>query len=394
MEWIDVLGRIQDGEGEHTEFKQWPAFPRKVGAAVCAFANTEGGLVILGVDDSGAIVGVSEDAESAQERLSSWLQSGLSSPVQARLGRQQDPGGWVHWIEVAKMRGPSPMRYDGRVYVRRGRASVEPGDSELQDLYNTFGLVLTEERVIPGAGIADLDVGCFRTFLERQGIDLNSEPQTALEIDARNRGLLEEDIDGALRCTLYGLLCFGTSPQLHAPTRSFWIELVAYAGGDRVAPVLLVGEAKGRLDEQVERSVAWLKGLGRLERYTGLTREDGWFVPLDALREVLVNAVAHRDYSILGSRVLLEVYDDRVVVTSPGTLPNHLRPESVLAGAHPRSRNELMAQYLLVRGLMESRGRGFLKIRAAMAAFNGSEPRLEANRDDRFVRVTLLRAQR
>ncbi len=101
----------------------------------------------------------------------------------------------------------------------------------------------------------------------------------------------------------------------------------------------------------------------------------------------------HRDYSILGSRVLLEVFDDRVVITSPGSLPNHLRPESVLAGAHPRSRNELMAHYLLVRGLMESRGRGFLKIRAAMARFNGSQPSLEAHRDDRFVRVTLLRAR-
>ena len=391
MDWTEVLHRIQEGEGGRTEFKQWAGFPRKLGSAVCAFANSEGGLVVLGVDDAGALVGVPEDAESAQEKLSSWLQSGLSSPVQARLGRHGDPSGWVHWIEVARMRGPSPMRYDGRVYVRRGRASVEPGDSELQDLYNTFGLVLTEERVLPGAGIADLDVGCFRSFLERQGMDLQSEPQTALAQDARNRGLLDEDMDGALRCTLYGLLAFGVAPQGHAPTRGFWIELVAYAGVDRTAPVLLVGEAKGRLDEQVERAVAWLKGLGRHERYTGLIREDRWFVPLDALREVLVNAVAHRDYSILGSRVLLEVYDDRVVVTSPGSLPNHLRPESVLAGAHPRSRNELMAQYLLVRGLMESRGRGYPKIGAAMAAFNGSKPLLEANREDRFVRVTLRR---
>ena len=69
-----------------------------------------------------------------------------------------------------------------------------------------------------------------------------------------------------------------------------------------------------------------------------MERTDEWLVPLPAFRECVVIAVAYRDYSILGSRVLVEVFYDRVVVTSPGTLPNHKRPESVLAGGTPRSR--------------------------------------------------------
>jgi len=122
-----------------------------------------------------------------------------------------------------------------------------------------------------------------------------------------------------------------------------------------------------------------------------MRRSDEWVVPLPAFRECVVNAVVHRDYTILGSAVLVEVFDDRVVVTSPGALPNHKRPESVLAGGTPRSRNESMANYLFECGLMEQRGSGFPRIARAMKTFNGTAPKLENERDERWVRVTLLR---
>jgi predicted HTH transcriptional regulator len=85
------------------------------------------------------------------------------------------------------------------------------------------------------------------------------------------------------------------------------------------------------------------------------------------------------------------VFADRVVVTSPGTLPNQMTEASVLAGAHPRSRSESLANFLLVARLMEARGRGFPTMRHEMRAFNGSEPELRNDRDNLYVRVTLRR---
>ena len=82
-------------------------------------------------------------------------------------------------------------------------------------------------------------------------------------------------------------------------------------------------------------------------------------MPEAALREALVNAVVHRDYVITGSKVLFEVFSQHVDVNSPGPLPNHMSVESVRAGAHPRSRNELMANYMVVKRFMEQRGRGW-----------------------------------
>lgn len=387
MEWLEVLERIEAGEDHRTEFKRWSADLRSVGRAICAFANSEGGVVILGVDDAGAIVGVEGDAEAAQERLTGFLQSGCSSPVSARLGRRQDPSGWVHWIEIPRQRGYEPLRSEGRVWVRRGRSSVEPSPAELQELYNAFGYILTEERAIGAAGVGDIDLDAFRSYLRAQGLDTADEPQPTLNDDLRNRGVVT-DLDGDLHPTLYGALAFGRQPQGTPQTASFWIECVAYDGDDRSASVALVGEAKGRLDEQVLRALGWVRSLGRLERYRGLLREDVPLVPERVLREALVNAVVHRDYAITGSKVLFEVFSDRIDVTSPGTLPNHMTPESVKAGGHPRSRNELMANFMLVRGVMEQRGRGWPVMRRAMREFNGSEADLIQDKDGRFVRAT------
>ena len=386
MEWTEVLNRIAAGEGEHTEFKPHFRDRSAVGRAICAFANTEGGLVVLGISNNQKIIGVAEDSEQVQERLTSFLQSGCSSPVSARLSRHNDPNGWVHWLEVPRQRGFEPMRYDGRGWVRRGRSSVEPSSTELQDLYNTFGYILTEERAIGAAAASELDAASFHSYLRSLGIDTDRDPQPDADDDLRNRGAATE-IGGRLHPTLYGLLAFGKAPQAYPQTQSFFIECVAYDGDERADGVLQTAEAKGRLGEQVERAVGWFSGLTKLETYCGLRRQDQRLLPLPALREALVNAVVHRNYAITGSKIQLEVFARRVEVTSPGTLPNHMTADSVRAGGRARSRNESMANYLLALGFMERRGRGWPVMRRAMLDFNGTEPEIEHDRDSGFVRV-------
>lgn len=248
--------------------------------------------------------------------------------------------------------------------------------------------VLTEERAIDAAGPGDIDRQAFRGYLHALGLETDEEPQPAADDDLRNRGVVIE-VDKRLHATLYGVLAFGKEPQRYPQTAGFWIECVAYGGIDRADDVLLAGEGKGRLDEQVQRAVGWLKGFGRFEKYRGLIREDVPLVPEKVLRKALVNAVVHRDYAITGSKVLLEVFSDRIDVTSPGTLPNHITVESVRAGGHPRSRNELMANYLLVKKMMEQRGRGWPVMRRTMREFNGTEAELVQDEGGKFVRVTL-----
>ena len=387
MEWLDVLRLIDTGESRRTEFKRGLGDLSAVGRAVCAFANTEGGVIVLGVTDAREIAGVREDAENVEERLTAFLQTGCSAPISARLGRHEDPSGRVHWVEVPRQRGFEPLRYGGRVWVRRERSSVEPSATELQDLYNTFGYILTEERAIQDATSEHIDNGAFHSYLKRLGFDTYEEPQPEAVDDLRNRNVLVE-IGGDLRATLYGVLAFGRNPQGYPQTRNFRIECVAYAGNDRASEVLQVAQGAGRLDEQVERAVGWFLGLGRFEAYGNLVREDRHLLPRAAIREALVNAVIHRDYAIIGSAAFLEVFADRVDVTSPGALPNHMTVAQVRAGANPRARNDSMGHFMAGMGYMEKRGRGWLIMRSAMRDFNGAEPELQQDEGNRFVRVT------
>ena len=368
MEWTDVLTRIDNAESGRTEFKSELGNLRAIGIAFCAFANTEGGVIIVGVDDSRELLGVREDAERVQERLTSFLQTGCSSPVNASVGSHEDPNGWIHWIDVPRQRG------------------FEPSPIELQELFNAFGYVFKEERTIQAATTTHIDLEAFRAYLRRLALDNEHEPQPDDEDDLRNRGVVA-DLGGILHPTLYGVLAFGKEPQRYPQTREFRVECVSYQGDDRASNVLQVADTAGRVDEQVRRALGWFSGLGRFESYRGLIREDRPLLPQPALREALVNSVVHRDYAVTGSKVLLECFATHVDVTSPGGLPNHMRVESVRAGGHPRSRNESMANYMLVMGFMEQRGRGWPVMRRAMREFNGTEPEIIQDESGTYVRV-------
>ena len=153
MDLKGLYESIRGGESDGLEFKGEARDLRAVGRAVCAFANSSGGMVVVGVDDRGGIVGVDEDPDRLQERLTSFLHTGLSTPVSARCGRLETPAGWVHWIRVPRQRGFEPMRHRGRYWVRRGRSSVEPSPSELQELFNVFGFVGVDPLLRVARGI-------------------------------------------------------------------------------------------------------------------------------------------------------------------------------------------------------------------------------------------------
>ena len=391
MDWQEVLHRIESGESHSTEFKsELGKKLEPVGQAICAFANGAGGLIVFGVDDAGGIVGLNSDPHGVHERLTNFLQSGLSSPVFARCGRQQVENRWVHWMDVPRIRGFEPLQFDRRFYVRRERSNVEPSPVELQELFNAFGFVLTEEQAIPAASVQDVDTDAFRLFQRKQGIDIEAKPQPSIEDDLRNADVVRE-FDGAFRPTLYGLLIFGKKPQSHRQTGGFFIQCTAYLGTDRSTDVIGGENGEGRLYQQVLSAISWVKTLGWTEDYSKLIREDRPLIPEMALREALVNAVVHRDYSITGSSVILDVFKDRVVVTSPGALPNHMTVEKVQAGGIPRARNQVMAHAMLEVGLVEKRGRGWMTMRSAMMEFNGTEPELVNDVANKFVRVTLFR---
>ena len=241
--------------------------------------------------------------------------------------------------------------------------------------------------MIPDATPAHIEPDALRSYLQRLGFDATADSQPDTEDDLRNRAVVVE-FGGELHATLYGVLAFGKDPQRYLETRNFRIECVVHGGDDRAANVLQVASAAGRIDEQVERATRWFLGLGRFESCRSLLREARHLLPQAAIREALVNAAVHRDYAITGSRILFEVFDRRVDITSPGALPGRMTVDRVRAGANPRSRNKSLACFMDAMGFMGHRGTGWRTMCREMRAFNGTEPVLMQDEHRKFVRVT------
>ena len=387
MEWLEVLKCIEAGEGRTVEFKA--GFDTsKIGPAACAFANSDGGVVILGVQDLGEIVGVPQSPQTVHERITQFLGNGFNFPMTALYGSHQDPHGWVHWIEVPRQRNFEPMQYRDIAWVRRERSSVRPSPSELQELNNAFGFVMTEEQVIRRAEVEDIDDEFFRRYLRNQGFGKRRDRAPGIVSDYRNFAVIR-NVEGRACPTLFGMLAFGREPQRFPNLHALLVRNTAYETDRRGPRIALAADGTGRLDEQVSQTLAWARSFGRREIHGGAQRKDVPVLPLDALREAVVNAVVHRDYAITGSPILVDAFPSRLEITSPGKLPNGMTLDMVRRGGITRTRNESMAHYASSAGLMEQRGMGWLAIEDAMQEFNGTLPEIEEDRDSAWIRVTL-----
>lgn len=252
---------------------------------------------------------------------------------------------------------------------------------------NQFGSVVAEQQFVRRATLDDLDEGLFRGYLRKQGFGLRRVRQPDIVPEYRNFGVVADREDGPAP-TLFGILAFGREPQRFPRNYSFLVRNTAYKGTGRGLGVLLAGEGKGRLDEQVDRTLHWARSFGWREIPGVPVRTDLPVLPIAALREAVVNAVVHRDYAI-PSPVLVDVFPDRVEITNPGTLPPGLTPAMLCRGGITRTRNEAMAHYAASVRLMEQRGMGWPTIADAMHEFNGTEPRIEEDRETAWVSVTL-----
>ena len=206
---------------------------------------------------------------------------------------------------------------------------------------------------------------------------------------------LATEVDGRTVATVDGMLLFGRNPKKFLPQSG--IRAVCFPGADRdyatradevlKGPLVALRGSDGSTIERGLVEQAWdfvRRNILPTARLEGLRRIDGWEYPEEVVREAVVNAIAHRDYSIWGAEVLLEVYGDRIEITSPGSLPNTVTPEGMRAGLR-FARNQGLMNVLRDYGYVESLGMGVAKkIIPGMRANNGTEPDL-VDEEHRFI---------
>ena len=393
MDWNEAERRIVAGRDDRTEFVPSLADLSTVGRTICAFANSWGGVLVLGANASGEIGGLEDDPVEVGDWLDDLLDTGFTAPVPASRGRRRCGSRWVHWIDTPSLRFLGGVQFDGEFWMRCAWTTVEPSPAEMQRLLREPPFFGRDTNLLRGVRPEDLDPEAVRLFLYRSARNARSArsarttapPEAERELDGVGA---TQSREGRRYVSLSGLLAFGRRPQDFRQARAFIVRCTAYRGKIRDWGAMLSSEVKGRLDEQVVGARRWFDRLGWRTLYGGRYRDRDRILPPTILTEALVNAVAHRDLGASDRGVRLEVFEDRVEVTNPGGLPDRCTVES-LDHDLQCARNLLAFEALRVAGFGVGRGSGVWRMRNAMRAFNGTEVGFENDiRNDHF-RVTL-----
>ncbi len=168
------------------------------------------------------------------------------------------------------------------------------------------------------------------------------------------------EIDNSYYPSLGGILAFGNNPQQLFP--SYNIQCGAYQGTDFLSDTIREKDLAGTLDELAEDAIAFLKLTMpqnvKLER--NIKRKDEYLYPIEALREGIVNAICHRDYTVSGSAIRIFLFGDHLEIRSPGGLPNTMTLENMRYRQF--TRNQMIASFLTGYGYMERRGKGIMRM--------------------------------
>lgn len=364
------------GESETLEFKRTTSERREAVRTLCAMLNHRGGRVLFGVAPDGQVIG-QQVSDHTIEEIAQEIKE-LDPPAFPTIDRV-DIGGGREVLVVTVTQGPvRPYSYKGQAYRRVGNTSPTMSRDEYNRmlLERLHGESRWENQVAERWSVADLDVAEITRTVEeaiRRGRAEDPgtrDPETLL----RGLGLMR---DGALLRA--AVVLFGRADRLEAEFPQCLLRVGRFRGTDRTV-FLDNRQFHGNAFDLLLRAERFLREslpvAGRV--LPGLfERVDDPLYPPVALREALANAFCHRDYSIGGGSVAVAIYDDRLEVTSSGTLHFGLTAEALFQPHESLPWNPLIARVFYRRGVIESWGRGTLKIAELVQQAGLPRPEIE-----------------
>lgn len=406
MTKAELLELIENGESSGVEFKRDDVRPEQLARDVVALANLQGGRILLGVEDDGTISGIQ------RANLEEWVMDTvfgrcvhpLIIPFYEEV--QLEPGQPVAVISLTQgVAKPYVVRQKGSedIFVRIGSVSRKASREQQARLFAVGGMLHTELLPVSGTGLDDLDMDRLQDYLQQ----VIHDPEVPGDGEAWERrlcgmGFLAERDGGKPVCTVAGLVLFGHRPrrvlrQAGARWMVFSGDDMDYAAVDDVVlDYPLVGlwrtrrgsrqlDSGGLMEQLLDRMRPFVS-VDAPELSDGVRRDRRWLYPIEALREALVNAFAHRDWTRVEDVEVVR-YANRLEIKSPGALPNSMTVEKMLAGQRS-ARNPLIVEVLRDYGYVDARGMGVrTKIVPLLKQYNGMPPDLDPTEDYLMLRM-------
>ncbi|MBO4508770.1 MAG: putative DNA binding domain-containing protein [Spirochaetaceae bacterium] len=370
-----TLEEIKLGENSHLEFKrEIPEKKESVLKSVSAFSNTSGGKIVFGVDDKNFdVIGINGDVFKLMDGIINSISDNLEPMVSPAISTETIDGKTVIVLEVFPTNfTPVFLKAKGKdlgTFIRVG-ATSRPAD-----------YYALKELELNGSRTSFDSLKCVSFMNDANSF--NKEAVATLCADI-NRYIKEKEIDSP-KVTEKTLESFGVLKNINGdiqPTNAFalltkpdrfefinaGIRCACFKGTDKSVFIDKL-DCEGPVYIQIEQALKFIKRNIRVGiEFKGVQGIDSYEIPLTALRESIVNAVAHRNYMIQ-ENIRISIFDDRLEIISPGTLPPGLSLESALQGKS-LSRNPVLAKVLRLMGIMEEWGSGFRRINADCSALS------------------------
>jgi ATP-dependent DNA helicase RecG len=346
---------------------------------ICAFSNSKGGTLFVGVDDKGTIVGIGNSKKLLEDIPNKAIQF-LGVTIAIDVNKE----GNKYYLAIFVNPSPSPIAFKGRYYIRSGSTVQELSGNDLQHFILKKLGKSYDELPIESATINDIDALSVRKFI-KMAIKINR-----LSVDA------EED---ELQTVLFNLKLIGENSKLKNAaillfgknTPHYFSSVSFRIGkfGNNHHDLKFHDVIEGNIFEMPEKVMEILKSkyLTMPIRYEGIKRIEELEYPEEALREAILNAIIHRDYT--GVHIQLSVYENKIILWNPGSLPSKINIDR-LKEKHPSiPKNRLIADIFFKAGYIEAWGRGIHKIVTEFMNAKLPEPIFENYAGG--VQVTLLK---
>ena len=389
MNRAEFLDLLLNGEGSGVEFKRDDVSNADVARELVAFLNLNGGVLLLGVEDDGSISGATRD--NLEEWVAGLCRAKIDPPIVPFMEWQTDAESGKRVLCAQVPIGPDKPyarvhNQRNTYFIRVGSTCREANREELERMFQASGHLRYGLKPIPGASIDDLDPRRLRDYFARfLGMDSpESEDLEQWERLLCNLELAAESA-GRVAATIDGMLVFGLNPACFLPQSG--IRAICYLGPEPDYPTRADEDIKGPLvplgslnDPILEPGIvdrAWdfiRRNTNPSSYLEGPQRVDRWEYPEEVVREAVVNALVHRDYSITGTDVTLLIFSDRLEIQSPGRLPNTVTVDGMRSGMR-YARNQTLVNVMRDYGYVDARGMGVRnKIIPGMLQHSGTTP--------------------
>jgi predicted HTH transcriptional regulator len=328
----ELLTIINSGESSKVQFKERLPHIDSLAHELIAFSNTQGGLLIIGVNDkTGMANGLSfSEIQQTNQQIVNAASQKIYPPVYVTTETVCVESNNIVVVSIHEGHGKPYKDKDGVIYVKNGadKRKVTSND-ELSRLLRSGGQLYAEETVIEGSSTKDIDLEQFGRFIYKKYKKTLEE----LESDTANIEQLFENLSLSKSGVflLNGLLLFSKKRHLFRP--QFSVQCVS-VDGTIISNTFFDNETafEGTIQEVFQKSMDFIgRNMRKIPDGVGFNSQTKWEIPHEVFEELLVNALVHRDYFI-SSTVKVFIYTDRVEIVSPGKLPNSLTIKNIKNG--------------------------------------------------------------